>query len=53
MVAKHVENQKDAMRDAWLVREGYSVVRYSNIDILKNPSGVLSDLLVRLKEQDR
>jgi len=42
---QHYENPKDAVRDQWLEREGYKVVRYSNIDILKNPEGVLTDLL--------
>ena len=41
---QHMENLRDAARDQWLAREGYKVVRYSNIDILKNPEGVLMDL---------
>jgi very-short-patch-repair endonuclease len=45
---QHYENPKDAVRDEWLRREGYVVVRYSNIDILKNPEGVLTDLLAHL-----
>jgi len=44
----HMDNPRDAARDAWLDGEGYVVVRYSNIDILKNPEGVLTDLLSRL-----
>ena len=36
------------VRDHWLAREGYVVVRYSNLDILKNPEGVLTDLLERM-----
>jgi very-short-patch-repair endonuclease len=48
---QHSENKKDAARDRWLQSEGYVVVRYSNIDILKNPEGVLSDLSIRLKER--
>ena len=46
---QHVENKRDAARDRWLATEGYVVVRYSNIDILKNPEGVLMDLLARLE----
>jgi len=45
---QHYENPKDAVRDEWLRRERYVVVRYSNIDILKNPEGVLTDLLAHL-----
>ncbi len=33
-----------------LAREGYRVVRYSNLDILKNSEGVLTDLLVHLSK---
>ncbi len=45
---QHMDNPRDIVRDTWLEREGYVVVRYSNIDILKNPEGVLTDLLSRL-----
>ena len=45
---QHYENAKDAVRDEWLRREGYFVVRYSNIDILKNPEDGLTDLLAHL-----
>jgi very-short-patch-repair endonuclease len=45
---QHYENPKDVVRDRWLTREGYVVVRYSNNDILKNPEGVLTDLLAHL-----
>ena len=41
-------NARDAARDQWLTREGYTILRYSNIDILKNPEGVLTDLLAHL-----
>ena len=45
---QHYENPRDAARDRWLAREGYRVVRYSNLDILKNPEGVLTDLITHL-----
>ena len=48
---QHAESSADINRDRWLKDEGYSVVRYSNLDILKNPQGVLADLLSRLDEQ--
>ena len=47
---QHFENAKDTIRDRWLANEGYVVVRYSNIDILKNPEGVLTDLLAHLSQ---
>lgn len=45
---QHYEDDRDVARDQWLSREGYRVARYSNIDILRNPEGVLTDLLTRL-----
>jgi len=48
---QHFDGGKDTARDRWLEREGYVVVRYSNIDILKNPDGVLTDLSMRLGER--
>jgi very-short-patch-repair endonuclease len=50
---QHVESSRDAERDQWLASEGYVVVRYSNIDILKNSDGVLTDLSIRLEERCR
>jgi very-short-patch-repair endonuclease len=47
---QHSENVKDAVRDKWLESERYVVVRYSNIDSLKNPEGVLTDMSMRLSE---
>jgi very-short-patch-repair endonuclease len=45
---QHYGNARDARRDRWLAQEGYRVVRYSNIEILKNPEGVLMDVLTHL-----
>jgi len=50
---QHVENRNDAARDEWLAKEEYVVVRYSNIDILKNPEGVLTDLLDHLQKRPK
>ena len=47
---QHFAGKSDLVRDRWLEGEGYSVVRYSNLDILKNPEGVLTDLLARVEE---
>jgi very-short-patch-repair endonuclease len=48
---QHYENQRDEVRDQWLAGEGYRVVRYSNLDILKNSEGVLTDLLTHLSDE--
>ena len=48
---QHAESVRDIVLDRWLEREGYAVIRYSNIDILKNPMGVLTDLAMRLESQ--
>jgi very-short-patch-repair endonuclease len=45
---QHMESSKDVTRDHWLTREGFSVVRYANNEILRNPDGVLFDLSQRL-----
>jgi very-short-patch-repair endonuclease len=48
---QHIENRHDAERGRWLAKEGYIVLRYSNLDILKNPAGVLGELISRLQER--
>ena len=48
---QHVESSSDRARDKWLANEGYVVVRYSNSDVLRNPEGVMTDLLMRLNER--
>jgi very-short-patch-repair endonuclease len=48
---QHADPRADAVRDRWLRREGYTVIRYGNLDILKNPEGVLTDLWSRLPRQ--
>ncbi|MEJ0078603.1 MAG: endonuclease domain-containing protein [Alphaproteobacteria bacterium] len=47
---QHGESQTDKTRDARLIAEGFRVVRYWNNDVLKNPEGVLTDLLERLNK---
>lgn len=39
---------KDAQRDAYLRSEGYTVLHYSNLDILQNLDGVADDILSHL-----
>jgi very-short-patch-repair endonuclease len=36
--------QRDAERDAWFVSEGYTVLRFTNEDVLTNLSGVVETI---------
>ena len=45
---QHGDSETDARRDALLRAEGFQVARYWNNDVLRNPEGVLTDLLNRL-----
>jgi very-short-patch-repair endonuclease len=45
---QHVDSQADKVRDAHLRASGFRVVRYWNADVLRNPEGVLTDLLAQL-----
>jgi very-short-patch-repair endonuclease len=45
---QHADSAFDKRRDAHLQAEEFRVVRYWNNDVLKNPEGVLTDLLARL-----
>jgi very-short-patch-repair endonuclease len=46
---QHAESESDVKRDAYLRAEGFSTVRYWNTDVLKNPDGVLTDLMAQLE----
>ena len=46
---QHAESESDVKRDAYLRAEGFRTVRYWNTDVLKNPDGILTDLLARLE----
>jgi very-short-patch-repair endonuclease len=46
---QHGESESDLKRDAYLRAEGFRTVRYWNKDVLKNPDGVLTDLLAQLE----
>jgi very-short-patch-repair endonuclease len=46
---QHAGSATDLTRDAKLQSEGFKIVRYWNNDVLKNPEGVLTDLLARLE----
>jgi len=38
--SQHIENEADARRTAWLVAQGFRVVRFWNADILMRPDDV-------------
>ena len=49
--SQHLElkmREKDAIRDVELSRLRFRVLRYSNIDVLKNIDGVLADIWIHL-----
>jgi very-short-patch-repair endonuclease len=45
------EQQKDAMRDLFLRREGYEILRFSNSEVLSNPEGVYLTIVSTLKSR--
>jgi len=45
--SQHVESQHDPMRDAWLNREGYQVLRFWNHDVLKSLGSVLDTVAAK------
>jgi very-short-patch-repair endonuclease len=45
---QHAVSETDELRDARLRAEGFRVIRYWDNDVLRNPEGVLTDLLARL-----
>ena len=46
--SQHAESQRDAVRDAVLAAEGFSIARYWNNDVLQQPASVLEDILAKL-----
>ena len=42
--SQHAESERDSVRDAWLAREGYAVLRFSNRDILTARESVLATI---------
>ena len=45
---QHSESQSDVVRDAYLEREGFRVLRFWNNDVLRNTNGVLEVILSEL-----
>ncbi len=38
--SQHADSQRDKVRDAWLVAQGFTVLRFWNTDVLANTDGV-------------
>ncbi|MFY8135737.1 MAG: endonuclease domain-containing protein [Aquimonas sp.] len=47
---QHAESKRDAVRDAWLAREGFRVLRFWNDQILRETEAVLEAILQALGE---
>ena len=48
--SQHDESQHDKVRDAWLKSQNFRILRFWNIDVLKEMDGVLLAILAALKE---
>ena len=46
---QHNDNPADEKRTAWLESQNFKVIRFWNNDVLKNPEGVLTTILLHLK----
>jgi very-short-patch-repair endonuclease len=47
---QHDESKSDAVRDAWLIKNGYRVLRVWNNDVTKNIEGVLLEIAAALAQ---
>jgi very-short-patch-repair endonuclease len=45
---QHAESARDAVRDAYITGQGYSVLRFWNSDVFTNREGVLTGILEEL-----
>ena len=45
---QHLESESDAQRDAWLGREGFTVLRFWNDQVLRETDSVLEQILQRV-----
>ncbi len=48
---QHIESPNDALRDAWLQAQGFTVLRFWKNDIFNNTEGVLETVLNAINEQ--
>jgi very-short-patch-repair endonuclease len=42
--SQHAESKRDAIRDQWLAQEGYTILRFSNRDVLTARESVLATI---------
>ena len=49
--SQHADRMRDQMRDQFLAAEGYRVLRFWNIDVLKNRRSVLEHIFNTLSEE--
>ena len=47
---QHADNQHDVIRDQWLARHNYKVLRFWNNDVLGNVAGVLETITSALAD---
>jgi len=45
--AQHAENRRDETRDAYLARQGWTVLRFWNHEVMQNREGVPATILAR------
>jgi very-short-patch-repair endonuclease len=50
---QHAESEHDRIRDAWLVSQGYRVLRFWNAEIMNDTAGVLDTILAALPPSPR
>lgn len=44
----HAQRQEDRVRDQWLKRQGFEILRFWDHDVLRNRDGVLQKIIDRL-----
>jgi len=42
---EHLQSSRDEIRDEWLQKNGYKVLRFWNNDVLKNTDGVIQTIV--------
>jgi very-short-patch-repair endonuclease len=47
--SQHLESQRDVVRDAWFLEQGYRTLRFWNGDVLARPMAVLETILAHLE----
>jgi very-short-patch-repair endonuclease len=51
--SQHADSERDTVREAVLLAEGFRIARYWNNDVLQRPTSVLEDILAKLVEDER